>query len=70
MFASYPLEQVRDSFRAAVLAALDEAAKQYTGNAASGWTDSDLPEFFRALDSQIERVAERHDIALLEEVTS
>ena len=70
MFASYPLEQVRDSFRAALLAALDKAAKQYTGEAKSGWVDSDLPELFRALDSQIERVAERYEIALLEEVTS
>ena len=68
--SAYVFDEVRETFRAAVLAALDDAAKKYTDGASNGWTDSDLPEFFRALDSQIERIAERHDIALLEPMES
>ena len=68
LFSSYRYDDVRETFREEVLTALDKAAKKYTGETNSGWTDQDLPEFFKALDAQIERIAERNNIALLDPI--
>jgi len=46
-----------DKFRHAVLDALDHAA--YLCGMPSGWTDQDLPELFRAIDSHRERLEAR-----------
>lgn len=59
-------DDVREVFRQHVLDALDAAGKLFTNEARAGWTDQDLPALFKALDAQIERWADRADIALLE----
>lgn len=61
-------EEAREAFRSRVLAALDDAAEHLTGEPGVGWTDQDLPAFFKELDKQIERFADRRNIALVEEV--
>lgn len=66
---AYNRNHVRDLFRLCVLKALDTAARQFTFNPQSGWVDGDLPAVFSALDAQIERIAARHDITLLEPVS-
>jgi hypothetical protein len=65
-FQAINRDDVREAFRLRLLEALDSAAQSLTGEPDCGWTDSDLPHLFRALDAQIERWAERKDVALLE----
>lgn len=51
---------LRDDARDAVLKALDEWAKASgLPTVRQGATDADLPELFRALDAQVDRVIER-----------
>lgn len=49
------IQRVRD----AVLAALDAAAVELYGQERVGWTDGDLPELFRAIDAQANRIFDR-----------
>jgi hypothetical protein len=45
--------------RLAVMAALDAAAVELYGQENIGWKDADLPELFRAIDAQAERIFDR-----------
>jgi len=53
------VESVRATVRLAVLAALDEAAREIYGTRQIGWQDRDLPELFSAIDAQADRIFER-----------
>ena len=60
-------ERVQEEFRAAVLSALDTAARA-TFNPPrndAGASDADLPRLFKAIDAQIEALADRYDFALV-----
>jgi hypothetical protein len=61
-------DDARDVFRAALLLALDEAARSAFSapGRAPGASDADLPRLFRALDEQVETLAERYGIALVD----
>jgi hypothetical protein len=48
-----------EGVRLAVLAALDAAAVELYGQEHIGWKDQDLPELFRAIDAQAERIFDR-----------
>lgn len=67
-------DTVRGIFRSHLLVALDAAARevfQVTHNEHDpGGTDADLPRLFKALDFQIEVLAERYNVALTDEQTS
>jgi hypothetical protein len=58
-------DHVRTVFRAALLTALDNAARNVF-NRQLGASDQDLPRLFAALDAQIETLAERYDATLVE----
>lgn len=49
------LELVREK----VLAALDASARKRYGVHNIGWKDSELPELFKVIDKQAERIAQR-----------
>ena len=72
MTISMDKNTVQDAFRDGVLAALDKIARETFFNvpAAShndvGATDADLPQLFKAIDEQVERLCERFDIVLVE----
>lgn len=62
-------EYVRDQFRTAVLAALDETARttfiRSTANSGTeGASDGDLPTIFATLDAHVDALAERHGYTL------
>ena len=60
-------ETTLETFRDAVLRALDDAARQ-TFNPPrndAGATDADLPRLFAAIDAQVEALAERYRCALV-----
>jgi hypothetical protein len=62
------LEITRESFRRHVLDALDAAARE-TFNPSrndAGASDADLPRLFKAIDAQIEVLAERYCIKLID----
>jgi hypothetical protein len=64
-------QDVRDIFRDKLLDALDEASDAAFGmvvpvHRARGWTDADLPELFKTIDAQVERLAARFAIKLEE----
>ena len=63
-------EDARDTFRQAVLEAMDKAAREIFGPAVTrndcGATDADLPQLFQALDAQLETVAERFGCTLVD----
>jgi hypothetical protein len=63
-------EAVRDVFRERLLMALDLAAREafdpQDRTRAEGATDGDLPRLFSALDVQIETLAERYNVALVD----
>ena len=48
-----------ETVRLAVMAALDTAAAELYGQENIGWKDQDLPELFRAIDAQAERIFDR-----------
>jgi hypothetical protein len=48
-----------ETVRLAVLDALDAAAVELYGQKHIGWKDHDLPELFRAIDAQAERIFDR-----------
>ena len=52
-------EEIQEKVRAAVIAALDNAALDITGKPNQGWTDNDLPPLFRAIDVQATIIAGR-----------
>lgn len=56
-----------ETFRLAVLAALDEASIEVFGHNL-GATDADLPKLFPAIDAQVQRLADRLDHTLFEGV--
>ena len=61
------LDFARETFKAAVLRALDKAATDVFGEDAYtvlGWTDEDLPTILPLVTRQIERVAEREAVRL------
>jgi hypothetical protein len=61
------LDFAQETFKAAVLRALDKAATDVFGEDAYtvlGWTDEDLPTILPLVTRQIERVAEREAVYL------
>ena len=60
------LADTRDVFREKVLAALDAAARETFDPPRNdaGATDGDLPRLFKAIDKQIEILADRYNITL------
>ena len=61
------LDFAQETFKAAVLRALDKAATDVFGEDAYtvlGWTDEDLPTILPLVTRQIERVAEREAVRL------
>lgn len=58
-------DKVIDTFRNAVLAALDAAAIECFGNTL-GASDGDLPDLFRTLDLHVEKLATRYGAALVD----
>jgi hypothetical protein len=54
-------DDAQDTFRRAVLAAMDDAAREIFGGQVLGATDADLPHFFPALDAQLERLSQRFE---------
>lgn len=62
-------DKVIDAFRDAVLAALDEKAKEIFRvhvDGMPGASDADLPELFRTLDAHVEKIAMRYDAVLVD----
>lgn len=59
-------DETIDAFRKAVLGALDKAAGETIKDGAHGWVDQELPRFFKALDAQIESVAARYNVTLVD----
>jgi len=63
-------DPIRDTFRQRVLEALDAAANETFGQLGlvhrndSGATDADLPRLFKALDEQVDVLAERYGVCL------
>ena len=55
-----------DTFREAILAALDETATKVFGvtNPSPGAIDADLADLFRAIDRQVGRLATRYNVTL------
>lgn len=62
-------DEVRETFRTAVLSALDGAAREVFAAAgtAPGATDGDLPALFRIIDAHVEKLAERHGAVLADD---
>lgn len=62
-------EDAREVFRRKVLSALDEAAKEVFNPPRNdaGATDADLPRLFKAIDAQVECLADRYGIRLIME---
>ena len=61
-------DNTRDIFHLAVLAALDTAARE-TFNPprnAPGASDIDLPRLFRAIDEQVDVLAKRYGVTLID----
>ncbi len=65
-------EIARDVFHLRILRALDEAAREVFDsprfNLGAGATDRDLPRLFRAIDEQLDILAERYGVTWQEEV--
>lgn len=59
------LDKAKDAFRDRVLAALDEAAEEVFGQSL-GAKDADLPEIFKCIDAQMQRLAVRFEHPLYE----
>jgi hypothetical protein len=61
-------DDVRDTFRAAVLEALDKAAHEWFSPPRNdaGANDSDLPRLFASIDNHVETLASRYGVTLLE----
>lgn len=58
-------EAVREAMRLAVLDALDKTARYYFRHGDDlqpGADDSDLPELFRVIDAQTERLFNRYEV--------
>lgn len=73
MTISLDKDTVQDKFRVAVLAALDETARDVFGKLGfavvgngPGAADADLPELFRDIDRHVERLCARYDIVLVD----
>lgn len=68
-------ETIIETFRLCVLAALDTAANETFGAAGlvhrndSGATDADLPRLFKAIDAQVDVLAERYGAVLVKPAT-
>jgi hypothetical protein len=64
-------DTVQDAFRDGILLALDKIAERAFENIptlprrAAGASDADLPELFRTIDAQVERLCARYDIVLV-----
>lgn len=62
----------REAFRQAVLAAMDDAAQSLFGHLpacgshSQGATDTDLPELFKGIDAQLDRLCERYEVVLVD----
>ena len=65
-------EAARETFRAHILAAMDEVGAAMFGELptcgahSQGATDADLPELFKGLDAQLDRLCERYNVALVD----
>ena len=61
-------DDTREVFRLAVLEALDQAARLTFDPARNdaGATDADLPRLFKAIDAQVEVLAERYQTILVD----
>lgn len=61
---------IQEIFRDHVLKALDAAAREVFDPPRNdaGATDADLPRLFKAIDAQIETLAERYDVAILDTI--
>jgi 3-hydroxyacyl-CoA dehydrogenase len=65
-------DTVQYTFRDGVLAALDLIARDVFANVPkaqrndTGASDADLPELFKSIDAQVERLCARYDIVLVE----
>lgn len=59
-------DYVRDVFREAVLKGLDLATRQTFDppQTNAGATDADLPRLFKAIDAQVDRLADRFGVIL------
>lgn len=63
---TYDKDYATDLFRARVLEAMDQAAFEIFHVDAGGPTDAHLPELFKALDLQLEKLCQRHNHPLYE----
>lgn len=68
MWKQLDLNDTRDIFRQAVLDALDKAARQTFDPPRNdaGASDADLPRLFESIDTQVEVLAERYNVALVD----
>lgn len=46
-------DEVIEAARKKVLKSLDEVLEDYTGETDKGWSDADLPNLFKAVDTQV-----------------
>ena len=53
------MQDERETFRRYILSALDDWAEERFLVAKAGWKDQDLPELFKGLDAQFDRLVER-----------
>ena len=54
-----------DEGRQTVLDALDEFVRVSVGHVgARGWTDQELPDLFRSVDAQLDKIAERINLGI------
>ena len=60
-------ESTIETFRQMVLEALDRAAHETfkPSRNDAGATDADLPRLFKAIDAQVEALADRYDVVLI-----
>lgn len=65
-------DTTREKFRQAILAALDDVAQDVfgelplCGSHSQGAIDADLPELFRGIDAQLDRLCERYNVVLVD----
>jgi hypothetical protein len=65
-------DTIQDAFRDRLLTALDEIARDVFFHVPkaqrndAGASDADLPELFKSIDAQVERLCARYDVVLVE----
>ena len=54
-------DEAKSYFRNQVLTAFDKSFDRITGIEFGGWKDEDLPELFKAVDAQVNRIMKRNN---------